>query len=120
MDTHENILKSVEKAGCFDGLEVCNLMAMEVSFRQAQLIEYVYLQETAAKVPKGKGTTQRAGLFDEHSIFTGSHRESGEAMIAPDLMDYVAKEVERDASILKQVRKAREERKALKGKEGDG
>ena len=39
----------------------------------------------------------------------------GEAMIAPSLLDYVAKEVERDASVMKQVRKAREERRLLAG-----
>ena len=49
-------------------------------------------------------------LAYESSVFTGSHREHGDAMICPELLDYVAKEVERDASIMKQVRKAREER----------
>ena len=34
----------------------------------------------------------------------------GDVMICPDLMDYVAKETEREASVMKQVRKAREER----------
>jgi hypothetical protein len=33
-------------------------------------------------------------------------------MVAPDLLEYVSKEVERDAAVLKQVRKAREERAA--------
>ena len=68
----------------------------------------------------------RAGLVDEAHIFTGSHRDSGECMVAPELLDYVAKEVERDASIMKQIRKGREERTALavsnnknkQGKEG--
>ena len=45
----------------------------------------------------------------------GRHREAGETMVSPDLLDFVAREVERDASVLKQVRKAREERRALRG-----
>ena len=59
----------------------------------------------------------RAGLLEESSIFSGRHRESGELMCAPDLLDFVAREVERDAAVMKQIRKAREERQALaKGK----
>ena len=34
-------------------------------------------------------------------------------MLSPELMDYVSREVARDASIMKQIRKAREERAAL-------
>ena len=34
-------------------------------------------------------------------------------MVAPALLEHVSKEVERDTGILKQVRKAREERRAL-------
>ena len=33
-------------------------------------------------------------------------------MVAPNLLEYVAKEVEGEASVMKQVRKAREERAA--------
>jgi len=33
-------------------------------------------------------------------------------MVAPDLLSYVAKEVEQEVSVMKQVRKAREERAA--------
>ena len=89
------------------------MLVVEVLLRHTQLVECAYLTDSGApKQPKGKGKA-RVGLVDEFSIFTGEHRESGENMICPDLMDYVAKEVERDASILKQVRKAREERKHL-------
>ena len=34
-------------------------------------------------------------------------------MVAPELLDYVSKDVERDASIMKQIRKGHEERSAL-------
>ena len=54
-------------------------------------------------------------LLDEAGVFSGTHRETGEAMVAPELLDYVAKEVERDASVMKQIRKAREERKSASG-----
>ena len=40
------------------------------------------------------------------------HREYGDVMIAPELLEYVSKEIAKDASIMKEVRKAREERAA--------
>jgi len=52
-------------------------------------------------------------LFDESAIFTGTSREFGDAMVCPELLTHVGSEIERDANILKQVRKAREERRAL-------
>ena len=118
VELHELAMRMLARAGEFDGLEVCNLACIEDLLRQVQLIEYAYLQESDSGSKgdgKGKG---RPGLFEESSIFAGTHRENGEAMIAPDLLDYVSTEVERDASILKQVRKAREERKSLRGKGG--
>eukprot|EP00435_Cladocopium_sp_Y103_P017810 s3339_g4.t1 len=46
------------------------------------------------------------------TIFAGAHKEYGDVMVAPSLLEYVAKEVESEAAVLKQVRKAREERAA--------
>lgn len=48
----------------------------------------------------------------EASIFSGSHKQYGDSMVSPALLEYVAKEVESEASVMKQVRKAREERAA--------
>jgi hypothetical protein len=48
--------------------------------------------------------------MDESAFFLGTHREFGDTMVCPELLDFVAKEVEREASVMKQVRKAREER----------
>ena len=47
----------------------------------------------------------------------GANRDYGEVMVAPVLLDHVAKEFERDAAVLKQVRKAREERRLANKKE---
>lgn len=59
------------------------------------------------------GKKDEDGIYKfESSIFTGSHTEFGEVMVAPDLLSDVAKEVEQEASVMKQVRKAREERAA--------
>jgi hypothetical protein len=92
---HENLMKIIDKMGRYDGLDLTNLASAEMAFRRLQLIEYFYSE-------KGPGG----------AIFSGTHREFGDTMIAPELLEYVSKEVERDAAILKQVRKAREERAA--------
>ena len=118
VETHRMCLKAVEEAAGYDHLELCNLASFEVLFRQAQLVEYVYEQERVAKLTGGggkgkKGIGKGGGMLDEALVFTGQHRDAGAVMLALDLMDFVSKEVERDANIMKQVRKAREERRAL-------
>ena len=80
------------------------------------MIEYFY-SEKGPGGGKGSGKAKDKKAEDgsyksEAAIFSGTHREFGDTMIAPDLLEYVSKEVERDAAILKQVRKAREERAA--------
>eukprot|EP00959_Pyramimonas_sp_CCMP1952_P219561 4590901-Pyramimonas_sp.AAC.1 len=98
----------LEEAGCYDGLDVTNAAALEVAMRHAQLVEYVYAQDAAgsgkgkSKQSKGGGLQDRIGLVDEASVFLGAHRDTGEAMLAHDLLDYAAKEMERDASVMKQ------------------
>ena len=125
VDTHELIMRSLEHLGCFDGADLSNLLGVEDLFRQAQLIEYVYMQENDTS-GKAKGKGSRLVAAEEAAVFTGTHRDSGEAMVFPELLDFVSKEIERDASIMKQIRKAREEREILhkkkkkgSGKEGD-
>ena len=128
---HELALRALGHMQEYDCLNLPNIAAVEDLLRAAQLIEYVYYQDhIAGELGKGQGKNggMRAGLVDEAHIFTGAHRDSGECMVAPELLDYVAKEVERDASIMKQIRKGREERTALavsnkkdkRGKGGDG
>ena len=43
-------------------------------------------------------------------LFTGKHKEYGNIMISPELLEYVSKEAEKEVNVMKQVRKAREER----------
>jgi hypothetical protein len=125
---HLMIMQAVDLALTYDALDVVNLGAFELMIRKAQLIEYSYSEwggggmssdgagadgkEKKDKKGKGRGGLMRVGLYDEPQIFMGGHKEFGDIMVAPDLLDYVSKEVERDASVLKQVRKAREERAA--------
>ena len=115
---HENLMKMLDKMGRFDGLDLSNLTCAELAFRRLQLIEYFYSDKGPGS---GKGSGKNKEKDKKHedlsykaeaAIFTGTHREYGDLMVAPDLLEYVSKEVERDAAVLKQVRKAREERAA--------
>lgn len=112
---HEHLMKAVDKLGRFDGLDLANLAGVEMMFRRLQLIEYVYSERGPGG---GKGHPKREKGGDKFSamqnyeatIFAGGHKEFGDCMVAPALLEYVAKEVESEAAVLKQVRKAREER----------
>lgn len=120
---HEHALRSLDHQGAYDGLDLTNIAGVELIFRRVQMIEYAYMRDGAMGKPadgeggnkkKGGGKGGRGGgFFDESSVFSGTHRDSGEFMVCPELLDYVSKEVERDASVMKQVRKAREEQRLL-------
>lgn len=128
---HETVLKQLETLGTYDGLDLVNLAGVEMMLRQAQLVEYAYAQDSALgysevqavtsgkeKGKKGAGREKDDGggrftLVHEAAVFAGNHQDSGNFMICPDLLEYVGREIERDASVLKQVRKAREERRLL-------
>lgn len=116
---HSLAMQSLEIAGCYDGLDVVNLASVELLLRKAQLVEFSYSERGPAppmpdgEKKKGKGKDSRIGMYDETAIFLGSHKEFGEIMVCPDVLEYVQKEVEREAGVMKQIRNAREERSLL-------
>ena len=114
---HETLCKVIDKLGRFDGLDLANLAGAEVTFRCLQLIEYFYSDRGPGGAKTNKGGGKDSKKEDdtykfESSIFSGSHREFGDVMVAPELMTYGSKEVESEAAVMKQIRKAREERAA--------
>ena len=117
---HSLAMQALEIAGCYDGLDVTNIAAVELLLRKAQLVEFSYSERGPApprkddeKKGKGKGKDSRVGMYDESAIFLGAHKEHGEIMVCPLLLEYVQREVEREAGVMKQIRKAREERTFL-------
>ena len=114
-------MKIIDRLGRFDGLDLANLSGVELACRRLQLIEYVYSDRgPGGGKAAGKGEKKKedpsgpSSLSYEATIFGGGHKEYGDTMVAPALLEYVAKEVESEASVMKQVRKAREERAAAK------
>ncbi|CAL1154417.1 unnamed protein product [Cladocopium goreaui] len=115
---HDNLSKIIDRLGRYDGLDLANIAGAELIFRRLQLIEYFYSEKgPGGGKGSGKGEKKDKKSDDgnykaEAAVFAGSHREFGDTMVAPELLDYVSKEIEKDASVMKQVRKAREERQA--------
>ncbi|CAK0899236.1 unnamed protein product [Prorocentrum cordatum] len=99
VDTHRMRLKAVEEARTYDHLELCNLASFEVLFRQAQLAECVHEQERVARQ---------------------THRDAGSVMLAPELMDFASREVERDANIMKQMSSHAVRRRRLRARHREG
>eukprot|EP00971_Amphidinium_carterae_P350812 6491752-Amphidinium_carterae.3 len=100
---HELVMKMLDNAVSFDSLDITNLASFETALRKAQLVEYAYCMEGGGDKDKGKGKNKggmHLGIVDEYSVFLGTHREAGEMMCAPELLEYVAREVEKDANVL--------------------
>lgn len=112
----DTLMKIIDKLGRYDGLDLANHAGAELAFRRLQLIEFVYSERgPGGGKAAGKGGNKKVDAMTsmqnhEANIFSGSHKEFGDTMVAPSLLDYVAKEVEGEAAVLKQARKAREER----------
>ena len=103
-----------------DQLNGYNAMFCEVIFRRLQTIEFAYAER--AREAEAKSIGGRFSL-EEQQTFGGLTRQASTLMVCPELMDYVKSEVERDASLAKNLRKAREERELsrkqnAKGKKG--
>ena len=133
VDVHHATMRCLDEGFCYDMVDVSNSAFFELILRKAQLVEYVYHMDFLSnRGPGAKGKGKGGGsaslqhaVFDESAIFSGMTKDSGMAMVSPELIAHVASEVERDAAILKQVRKAREERAELakpgkRGKEDQG
>ena len=72
-----------------------------------------YEKKRAASAAKESGS-QHGFARDEASYSSRVHRMAGEAMICPELVEWVGKELGCDMEAQKQMRKAREEAKLLR------
>lgn len=114
---HSLALRCVALAGCIDQLDLPNLAIVEVLFREAQIAEYYYRQierDDLEKSRLSKKAGDRGLGVDEVEYFQGAEKTAHDTMIAPDLVEWISKQGERDSSIMKNMRKAREERALAK------
>ena len=82
-------------------------------FRRLQTIEFSYLEKVRSNEAGSSGSRLSV---EEQAILGGMQQVDGALMISPALLDYARTEAERSASLAKNLRKAREEREALKKK----
>ena len=114
---HEHLMKLVEFGATYDQVDLSNLAMGEAIFRRAQTIEWAYhdkLRDMESAAPKERLSPE------ELSAFSGLDRTGDHLMVAPSLLDHVKGVVEKDAAIMKNIRKAKEEREARKGKKEKG
>jgi len=90
-----------------DQLDGYNNLCLEVVFRRLQTIEYAYAER--AREFESKAVGGRLSL-EEQSTFGGITRQAATLMVCPQLLEHVRSEVEREASLQKNLRKSREER----------
>ena len=81
------------------------------------MAEYYYRQIERDEFEKNrvKDKKSASGLsLDEVEYFQGTEKTAYDSMICLDLFEWISKQGERDSSILKNMRKAREERALAK------
>lgn len=104
---HEIISEILEMAASVDQLDIGNLVSIECACRQLQYVEHEVKKKADA----------RRGDYSAEAYFLGRTRRSGGALIAPELLKWVSEKAARDSAVLKEQRKAAEER-ALARKTG--
>lgn len=107
---HEMAMRTLETFACHDQVNLGHCAGLEVLLRQAQVAEHYH----AASVREADAIKTRKDTkvlsADEVELFLGLDYLKDSVMVCPALAEYVAKEAEKEAAILKQLRKARDEK----------
>ena len=101
---HETLLRILEFMVQYDQLGVCALASAEYIMRQVQLIEERYKEKVIGAASE---TTVEAALYAGQANRTG-------LCICPALSEWIAGEMRGEAAVMKERRKAREERALAK------
>ena len=117
MQEHYQLTNVVKHALLTDQLNPYNNMFLEIVFRRMQTIEFSYSEKI--KDLESKAVGGRLSL-EEQQVFGGVTRMASTLMVCPQLLEHVKIEVERDASLAKNLRKAREERDLARKGQGPG
>lgn len=108
---HELLCRILTSMLQYDQLDLCNLASAELAFRELQLIEQKHYDRLLpAKGQERPGDFSSAG---EHLLFLGSSQS--QVMVCPALKEWLAEQMKGEAMIMKEMRKAREERALLRG-----
>ena len=115
VDVHETACRFLQALVCRDGVNAPNVEGAEIVARQLQLVE----ERHRDRVVGGKGGDQSLGSFDAHLYMGATSASRGGDCICPVLQEWIAEELRKESGVLKERRKAREERD-LHQKKGGG
>eukprot|EP00438_Fugacium_kawagutii_P014095 Skav231798 [mRNA] locus=scaffold734:131220:155475:+ [translate_table: standard] len=102
---HFQISMSLRQCLLVDQVNPYNLLSVEIQFRRLQTIEFSYSEK--AREAESRAVGGRLSL-EEQTTFGGITRQYATLMICPDLLDFVKQETEKEASLAKNLRKARD------------
>ncbi|CAK0809174.1 unnamed protein product, partial [Prorocentrum cordatum] len=103
VEEHLRICTALENAVCFDQLNVTEMASFELLGRSLQIIEEKYRERTAGAADPVR--------MDQH-LYLGTELVRGNCSVCPALQAWVSQELAQEHAILKERRKAREERAA--------
>lgn len=98
---HESYSRLIQQMVSYDQLDVTNIAAAELAIRQLQLLEERQMHAAVGN---------DSAAAEEKSLFPRSASGHGAIVISPDLKSRLSTEMAREASVLKERHKAREER----------
>jgi hypothetical protein len=108
---HETACRLLHVMTCFDELDASNCAVGEIIARQVQLVEEKH-RDAGSKKTQGDSASS-----DSH-LYLGTTSTRGGLCICPALQDWISDELRREASVMKERRKAREEREIARPKKG--
>ena len=106
---HELLSEVLEMAGSVDQLDLSNLIFAEVVVRQMQFIEAELKRRSDSAKP-----------LDGSEYYLARTRKTGGALQAPALTEYISKRAQAEGAVLKEQRKAAEERALARPKKKPG
>ena len=101
VQAHDAFCRTLEIMLCFDQLSLGSLASAEYVCRQIQLVEEKYKEKA--------GNNANTEIVQEQHLF-GGHSSRTNLCICPDLSAWIAEEMKTEAAVMKERRKAREER----------
>ena len=103
---HEVLSEVVELLACVDQVDPGNLCGMEAAARHLQFVEYEVKKKADSKRSDSKA-----------EFFLGRSKRTGGALISPELLKWVSDKAAQESAVLKEQRKAAEERALARKKD---